>query len=392
MASYYKRGNSYVIRVSCGYNAAGKQIYQSMTWKPDAGMTEKQIEREVNRQAVLFEENCKNGFQSKVVKFETFCEEWFAEYAKPNLRNTTYIAMYQRRLRIYKAIGHIRMDKLTARQIQVFINSLSKEGANELNGKPLSPKSVRHHLSLISDVFGYAVKMGVVSENPCSKVTLPKNEQSEKEIYTPEQVARFLDLLNDEPIKYRAFFNLAIYSGFRRGELLGLEWKDIDFENNVISVRRTSCYTPDRGIYTDTTKTKMSQRTLKFPQQIMDLLKELREYQNDEALKFGDKWVETDRLFTKDNGEPQHPNTTYTWLERFCKRNNLPFYGLHSFRHLFASLLVNGGVDIVTVSGALGHSNVSTTSNIYCHMLENSRAKVSDVITGALNLSEKCVV
>lgn len=206
------------------------------------------------------------------------------------------------------------MDKLTARQIQVFINSLSKKGANELNGKPLSPKSMRHHLSLIFDVFGYAVKIGVVSENPCSKVTLPKNEQSEKEIYTPEQVARFLDLLNDEPIKYRAFFNLAIYSGFRRGELLGLEWKDIDFENNVISVRRTSCYTPDRGIYTDTTKTKMSQRTLNFPQQIMDLLKELREYQNDEALKFGDKWVETDRLFTKYNGEPQHPNTTYTWL------------------------------------------------------------------------------
>ncbi|MCX4357301.1 MAG: tyrosine-type recombinase/integrase [Oscillospiraceae bacterium] len=389
MASYYKRGNSYVIRVSCGYNAEGKQIYQSMTWKPDEGMTAKQIEKEVNRQAVLFEENCKNGFQSKVVKFETFCEEWFEEYAKPNLRNTTYNSLYHRRLRIYEAIGHIRMDKITARQIQVFINSLSKEGVNERNGQPLSAKSIRHNLSLISDVFGYAVKMGVVTENPCSKVTLPKIEQKEKQIYTPEEAAKFLDLLHGAPIKYRAFFNLAIYSGFRRGELLGLEWKDIDFENNVINVRRTSCYTPDRGIYTDTTKTKMSQRTLKFPQEIMDLLRELHDFQDNEALKFGNKWVETDRLFTKDNGEPQHPNTTYQWLERFCKKNDIPFYGLHSFRHLFASLLVNGGVDIVTVSGALGHSNVSTTSNIYCHMLENSRAKVSDVITGALNLSTK---
>ncbi len=302
MASYYKRGNSYVIRVSCVYNAAGKQVYQSMTWKPDVGMTEKQIEREVNRQAVLFEENCKKGYQSKVVKFEEFAEEWFAEYAKPNLRNTTYNSMYHRRLRIYKAIGHIRMDKLTARQIQVFINSLSKEGANELNGKPLSPKSIRHHLNLISDVFGYAVKMGVVSENPCLKVTLPKIEQKEKQIYTPEQAARFLDLLNDEPIKYRVFFNLAIFSGFRRGEMLGLEWThklayaDIDWENCMISVRRTSCYTPGRGIYTDTTKTKLSKRTLKFPQQIMDLLKELREYQDGEALKFGNKWAHNLRL------------------------------------------------------------------------------------------------
>ena len=160
-------------------------------------------------------------------------------------------------------------------------------------------------------------------------------------------------------------------------------------ENGIISVRRTSCYSHDRGVYTDTTKTKMSQRTLKFPQMIMELLKELREYQDNEALKFGDKWVETDRLFTKENGEPQHPNTTYHWLERFCEREGLPFYGLHTFRHLFASLLVNGGVDIVTVSGALGHSNVSTASNIYCHMLENSRARVSDTITDALNLNSK---
>lgn len=97
----------------------------------------------------------------------------------------------------------------------------------------------------------------------------------------------------------------------------------------------------------------------------MDLLDELREFQDEEALKFGDKWVETDRLFTKDNGEPQHPNTTYHRLEKFCERVGMPFYGLHSFRHLFCSLPVNQGVDIVTVSGALGHSTVRTTSNIY---------------------------
>lgn len=333
MASYYKRGDSFVIRVSCGYDTKGKQVYQSMTWKPDPGMTKKQIEKEVNRQAVLFEEKCKNGFQSKVVKFEALCEEWFEEYAKANLRNTTYNSQHHRRLRVYKAIGHIRMDKLTVRQIQSFINSLTKDGANERNGKPLSAKTVRHILTLISDVFSYAVKMGVVSENPCSKVTLPKIEHKEKQIYTPEEAGKFLDLLDKEPLKYRAFFNLAIYSGFRRGELLGLEWKDIDFENNVINVRRTSCYTPDRGIYTDTTKTKTSQRSLKFPQFIMDLLKELKEYQDGEALKLGNKWVETDRLFTKDNGKPQHPNTTYQWLKRFCERNGLPFYGIHSYRH-----------------------------------------------------------
>lgn len=238
-------------------------------------------------------------------------------------------------------------------------------------------------------MFAYAVKMGVVSDNPCAKVTLPKAEQKEKQIYTPEQVQRFLSLLNDEPLKYRTFFNLMIYSGFRRGEMLGLEWKDVDFENNIISVRRTSNYTAKKGVYTDTTKTRKSQRTLKFPQEIMDMLREYKAEQDEQALKCGDKWVETDRLYVKWNGEPMQNGTPYFWLGEFCEKHDLPFYGLHSFRHLFASLLVNQGVDIVTVSGALGHSTVSTTSNIYCHMLEESRAKVSDAVSSALDFSGK---
>ena len=259
MATIQKRGNSYSIRVSCGYDTGGKQVIQSMTWKPDEGMTE--------------------------------------------------------------------------RQIQAFVNTLSKEGANERTGKPLAPKTIRHNLSLISDVFSYAVKMSVVSENPCSKVTIPKGEVKEKQIYTPEQVQKFLTLLNEEPLKYRTFFNLMIYSGFRRSEMLGLEWKDIDFEHNIISVRRTSNYTAERGTYTDTTKTKRSQRTLKIAQPIMDLLRQLKEEQDNEALRLGDKWVDTDRLFTKWDGREMNNQTPYGWLKEFCEKNDLPFYGLHSFRH-----------------------------------------------------------
>ncbi|MDE5577883.1 MAG: site-specific integrase [Oscillospiraceae bacterium] len=388
MATIQKRNGSYSIRVSCGYDTKGKQIIQSMTWKPSEGMTPKQIEKELKRQSVLFEEACMKGFQSKAVKFETFCEEWFEDYAKTNLRNTTYERLLQLRGRIYPVIGHIRMDKITPRQIQAFVNSLSKEGANERTGKPLAPKTIRHNLSLISDVFSYAVKMGVVAENPCSKVTIPKGEVKEKQIYTPAEVERFLTLLNYEPLKYRTFFYLMIYSGFRRGEMLGLEWKDVDFENNIISVRRTSNYTAKKGVYTDTTKTKRSQRTLKFPQFIMDMLKEYKEQQDAEALRLGDKWVETDRLYVKWDGRPMQNGTPYFWLGEFCEKHDLPFYGLHSFRHLFCSLLVNQGVDIVTVSGALGHSCVSTTSNVYCHMFQEAQAKVSDAVANALDFSK----
>ena len=285
MANITKRGKTYSIRVSCGYDSKGKQVIQSMTWKPELNMTARQIEKELNRQAVMFEEACNRGYQSRAVKFEVFAEEWFESYAKPNLRNTTYERMLQLRGRAYAAIGHLRMDKITPRQIQAFVNTLSKDGANERTGKPLAPKTIRHNLSFISDVFSYAVKMGVVSDNPCSKVTIPKAQPTEKKIYTLEEVEKFLTLLNDEPLKYRTFFNIMIYSGFRRGEMLGLEWKDVDFENNVISIRRTSNYTAKQGVYTDTTKTRRSQRSLKFPQEIMDMLKEYKEEQDAQALK-----------------------------------------------------------------------------------------------------------
>lgn len=388
MATIQKRGDSYSIRVSCGYDSKGKQVIQSMNWKPEPKMTARQIEKELNRQAVMFEEACNRGYQSKAIKFEVFAEQWFEEYAKPNLRNTTYERMLQLRKRVYAAIGHLRMDKITPRQIQAFVNSLSKNGANERTGKPLAPKTIRHNLSFVSDVFSYAVKMGVVSDNPCAKVTLQKNEQTEKKIYTPEEVQRFLTLLNDEPLKYRTFFTLAIYSGFRRGEMLGLEWKDIDWDNCVISVRRTSNYTASKGIYTDTTKTKKSQRSLKFPQCVIDMLCEYKAEQDEEREKLGTKWQDYDRLFVKWDGRPMNNNTPYFWLKEFCEANNFCFCDIHSLRHFYASALINKDVDAAAVSGALGHSTITTTTSIYCHVFNQAQARASEAIASVLDFSK----
>ena len=261
------------------------------------------------------------------------------------------------------------------------MNSLAKEGANEKTGKPLAPKTIRHNLSFISDVFSYAVRMDLVSDNPCKKVTIPKGEVKEKQIYSQEEMAQLLTAIN----KYRAFFFLIAYSGFRRSEMLGLEWKDIDFDNNIISIKRTSNYTVERGIYTDTTKTKRSKRVLKISQFIMGILKELKEEQDAEALKPGDKWVETDRLFVKWNGEPMNNQTPYGWLKEFCEKNDMPFYGIHSFRHFAASALISAGLDVTTVSGALGHCNSGTTLNVYSHMFQTAQARVAQAMDGAFS-------
>ena len=226
MASIRKKNNnSYEIRVSCGYDVNGKQKFQQMTWKPEEGMTPKQIEKEVNRQAVLFEEACKKGQITANVKFEEFAEQWFQEYAKLNLRNTSYEKMKQLPPRVYPAIGHLRIDKITGRHIQQFVNDLALNGKNKKNGKPLARKTVIHHLNFMSDIFSYAVQMGMLSDNPCRTVTVPNGEKKKKQIYTLEEIAQIFELLDKEdvPTKYRVFIKLAVYSGFRRGELLGLE-------------------------------------------------------------------------------------------------------------------------------------------------------------------------
>jgi len=365
MATITRRGSSYRIKVSCGYDVNGKQIIQTKTWKPDEGMTPKQIEKEVQRQTVLFEEACKIGQVTANVKFETFAEQWFEEYAQLNLRNTSYERMRRITHRIYPIIGHMRMDKITSRHIQQLINELALNGKNELNGKALSRKTIIHHLSFVSVVFSYAVKMGMLSYNPCQNVSVPKGEAKEKDIYTLEEISKVFELLDmeDVPTKYCVFFKLAVYSGFRRSELLGLEWKDIDWKNNLISVRRTSNYVAGKGMYTDTTKTKKSQRTLKFANYVMEILSKLKDEQDKEIEQLGDKWCYTDRIFVGWDGKPMNINTPYKWFRDFCTKNNLKFCDIHSLRHLNASLLINGGVDIVAVSGALGHSQVSTTVN-----------------------------
>lgn len=380
-----KAGTSYLIRSSCGYDVSGKQVMRSMTWRPNPGMTAKQIERELNRQAVLFDERCAaQSVGNGNVKFETFARQWFEEYAQPNLKAMTIARMHQQEGRVYAAIGHIRLDKLTTRHIQRLIQSLGEEGQNKFTGGKLSPGTIKKHIDLVSAILSYAVKMGIIQDNPCSRATLPPLEQKEKEVYTLEEAQRFLDSLEAAPLRYQAFFTLAIYSGLRRGELLGLEWADLDFEASIITVRRSSLYTKANGIFTDSTKTRGSYRTLKLSSAVFNVLKRHRANQAKERLLMGDRWTAGDRLFTTSEGKPLHPNAPYKWLERFCGETGQRFLGIHAFRHLNASLMIGGGADVRTVSARLGHSQASTTLNLYAHSFAEAQARAGEVVANLL--------
>lgn len=397
MANITKRINksgklSFLIKVSLGYDVDNKQIIKSMTWKPETNMTVRQAEKEANRQAILFEDKCKSSdLTNKRVKFQHLANEWLELVeTTQEMKPSTIVRLKTLKERTYKAIGHIYVDKLTYRQIQSFIVSLSKDGTNQKTGKGLSQKTQKHYLSFISDVMKYAKKCGLIFNNPCVDVSTVKTDKKEKEIYSLDELKTLLNRIDSKAdTDYKVLFSILGYCGLRRGEVLGLEYKDIDFESGIVSIVRTSNYQTGLGVYTSTPKTKSSCRKILLQTNVLNLIKQLKAEQQEKAIKCSDLWNETDRLFITWCGQPMHPNTPYTWLKRFCEEENLPFKGLHSFRHSFATQAITGGVDISTVSSILGHSQTSTTLNIYTHAVQTANVRAMNVVADLINGKEK---
>ncbi len=389
MATVRKRGSSYQIRVSNGYDSQYRQVVRTKTWKPLPGMTPRQIENELQRQVVMFEQLCLKGVYPSNIKFDEFADKWLNEYARINLKKTTYQRMLCSSKRVLAAFGHMRVDKITHGHIQSFIDELSKNGKNIKNGKPLARKSVIHHLNFLSDVFSYALRLGMLENNPCANIFVPKGPKKEKQIYTVDEMKQLFKLAEtDGTLNYRAFLTLAVYSGFRSGELLGLEWKDIDWENNVISVRRTSYYTPIDGVFTDTPKTQKSKRSLKLPDAVFELLRKLKTWQNCNRQLYGTKWIECDRVFVTDIGKPVFKGQPYKWHKSFTEHHGLRFCDIHSLRHFNATVLIQSGIDAATVSSALGHSSISTTTSIYYHAFQEAQARTGPVIASVMNFTD----
>ena len=172
--------------------------------------------------------------------------------------------------------------------MQSFITMLGKDGVNKKTGKGLSVKSQKAYLNFISDVMLYAKKCGIVNNNPCRDITFAKTEKKEKEIYSLKEAKELLGVINARaPVEYQLLFNLLAYSGMRKGEALGLEYKDIDFERSVLTIRRTSNYHEGFGTYTDTPKTRSSYRSLYIQPRIIELIRQVKESQLNYSVIFG---------------------------------------------------------------------------------------------------------
>lgn len=244
----------------------------------------------------------------------------------------------------------------------------------------LSAKTILEHHRLISTVLDQAEKEGLVPFNVAAKATLPKVTRKEVNYFQPEQVAAIRDALETEPVKWKMLMHLFLITGARRGEVLGLKWNAVDFAGNRVHICNNILYSPDVGIYEDTPKTATSDRWITLPGETMHLLRKYQVWQNTERLRFGEYYQNQGYLFAQDNGNPMHPDSVTDWMNKFSKRHELPHINPHAFRHTMASMLYFNGVDSVSISKRLGHAQVSTTANIYAHVMEAADQKNADIL------------
>ena len=182
-------------------------------------------------------------------------------------------------------------------------------------------------------------------------------------------------------------FSILIYTGLRRGELLGLEWSDINFEKKTMSISRTSVHIRSKGIVTDTTKNEYSIREISISDELIELLKLYYQEQQELKAKLGDMWVETNRICIRDDGSPMGIGTPYNTLQKLLKKYKLPDVSLHSLRHTNATIMIESGTDLKTTSARLGHSQASTTMNIYVHQIKSSNEHAAENISKALSIA-----
>lgn len=256
-------------------------------------------------------------------------------------------------------------------------------------GGKLSPNTIRRLHSFLSVVFAQAEKEMLISYNPAAKATPPAAEKHNPNYFQPETVAHILEALESEDIMHRTMVHLFIVTGCRRGEIAGLKWDKIDFTSKQIKIDNCLSYLPGVGVYEGPTKTKNT-RFVAIPDETVALLKQYRAWQAERRLKMGSQWNDMGYLFTKSGGTPPDPHGISSWLNGFSKRHNLPHINPHAFRHTAASILISEGVDIVTVSKMLGHANTSMTTDVYSHIIEESKRKATECIAERIKNPHPC--
>ena len=389
--SIEKRGkNSYRLTVSEGFGLNGRPMIHRKTvhgTKKDAEVELAKFVTEVQNGLVL---------DGKSLRFSEFTEIWKRDYGSKELAPSTY-KRYCRMLetRLLPYFGHFYINKIKPTDIMKFYDLLEKDtqlvrkkGNNgSKTKKPLSGKTILEHHRLLRAMLHKAVYWQLIVANPAERVQPPKARKPKRRSYDDEQtkiLLENLELLSSEDTKYKVAIILTVFTGVRLGELMGLEWQDVDFKNGIISINRSSQYLADMGVFTKVPKTESSIREIAIPEFIISLLEEYKLWYEEQKSIYGELWMNSDRLFVQADGKPMHPSTISKWFVKYVGQIGLPVINFHGLRHTNASLLVAQNIDIAVISARLGHAQISTTLDFYVHPLLSHNRKAGYALENLL--------
>ncbi|WP_315307337.1 tyrosine-type recombinase/integrase [Enterococcus devriesei] len=322
-------------------------------------------------------------FSAPPKTFEEITKLWLPIY-KTTVKEVTYTATVSIiDLFINPKFGNKLIDKIDVMYCQRIVNEWAEQ----------RPRSFKKSKFYVGKIFDYAVNIGVVNDNPMKKVLMPRVhvEQKKIEFFNKEELKQFLSYAWDfDQNKIYTFFRLLAYSGMRKGEAYALTWEDVDFKKNQISISKSLARGENRRLYVSSPKTKNSVRIVSIDKDTMNHLNRWRNVQRQQLLKLGHPTKKENQiLFSSDENEYYQPTVDAHWLKRIYKQKIVPEdfkkISTHGFRHTHASLLFEAGATIKEVQDRLGHSDITTTMNIYAHVTEAARDKTADLFADYLS-------
>lgn len=357
-----KKGNGYEGRITVEVNGVRKQV--SVYDKSQRVVVEKMQELRKKRDDNYYIEN-------KNITLEEWLKEWMKVYKKPYISPRTYQGYVEKSKTILEHLGNMQLQKIELYHLQKFISDLQNEGK--------SPKSLRHYYSILKMCFDDAIMCRHISLNPTRNLKLPSMRRKELNIMTKEEQLVFEGFMK----KYRmgTAYIVLVNTGLRAGELSGLTWKDVDFENKALYVRRgmqkITTYDDDfnkikRERKVTDVKTENSYRVVPMLDKVVRILQEYKkkvQAEQEELAELGEGFKDDDFIFKTKYNHPITSEYLRKTCQGICKINNFRKVGIHELRHTFATRSIEAGIDLRVLQEILGHASYSTTADIYVHIL-----------------------
>ena len=363
--------NKYLLRLSLGFDDFGKRLQPSKVVECKSDREAERLLLEFyNQKEQLLREN--TSYVPKTL--EQLYKYWMDHYVHKELKRTTaewYISMWDR---ILCSAGSLRLDIISAAHIHTLLEST--EGTRNKNAL----------FKMLKAMLNKGVRWGFIDTNPCNKMDTPKYKAPEKKALTTEELQLLTNEIKNEPLKYQAIFYFAVVCSLRRQAIVGLKWSDLDFSSASFKVNRAAVQLSGIGTVPDTPKTEKSKVTLHIPDVLKDILLKLQREQLIERMQWGNKWIDENWIFTQNGGKMMCLATPSHWWRKFASKHGINDVTFHGLRHTAATHMIKNNIPISTVSGILGHANITTTLNTYTHVIEDTKKTaidiMADVVTG----------